>query len=240
MTSLPCPLPGPDASKAGFPDIAPVPSVVAAYQLGLSPVTAAAPDLPYSGPYGHLLPYPYSGPAIPGDSYLPCQLSTAPSQPALQERETGPSCDPTEVPRGAEREGRSWPHLPRRHRSAIPEPPRGPALSEPRSLCVPIGNPSVSAAGRRRGQPCTNRLLGPLKAYSSSQPALGEGRDVSFPGGSASGEGGPYNTGGDGKAWGTFHTLMLGGLRILAFKAHSCLAPPTTRLPAAGRLPRRH
>ncbi|XP_069399264.1 homeobox protein DLX-4 isoform X3 [Ovis canadensis] len=26
MTSLPCPLPGPDASKAGFPDIAPVPS----------------------------------------------------------------------------------------------------------------------------------------------------------------------------------------------------------------------
>lgn len=88
MTSLPCPLPGPDASKAGFPDIAPVPSVVAAYQLGLSPVTAAAPDLPYSGPYGHLLPYPYSGPAIPGDSYLPCQLSTAPSQPALQERET--------------------------------------------------------------------------------------------------------------------------------------------------------
>ncbi|DAA18597.1 homeobox protein DLX-4 [Bos taurus] len=88
MTSLPCPLPGPDASKAVFPDIAPVPSVVAAYQLGLSPATAAAPDLPYSGPYGHLLPYPYTGPAIPGDSYLPCQLSTAPSQPAHQERET--------------------------------------------------------------------------------------------------------------------------------------------------------
>lgn len=91
MTSLPCSLPGPDASKAVFPDIAPVPSVVAAYQLGLSPATAAAPDLPYSGPYGHLLPYPYTGPAIPGDSYLPCQLSTAPSQPAHQERETGKS-----------------------------------------------------------------------------------------------------------------------------------------------------
>ncbi|XP_024601157.1 homeobox protein DLX-4 [Neophocaena asiaeorientalis asiaeorientalis] len=90
MTSLPCPLPGPDASKAVFPDIAPVPSVVAAYQLGLSPATAAASDLPYSGPYGHVLPYPYPGPATPGDSYLPCQLPTAPSQPTLP----GPSDHP--------------------------------------------------------------------------------------------------------------------------------------------------
>lgn len=89
MTSLPCPLPGPDASKAVFPDIAPVPSVVAAYQLGLSPATAAASDLPYSGPYGHVLPYPYPGPATPGDSYLPCQLPTAPSQQSHQEREPG-------------------------------------------------------------------------------------------------------------------------------------------------------
>nr|XP_058903374.1 homeobox protein DLX-4 isoform X2 [Kogia breviceps] len=87
MTSLPCALPGPDASKAVFPDIAPVPSVVAAYQLGLSPATAAASDLPYSGPYGHVLPYPYAGPATPGDSYLPCQLPTAPSQQSHQERE---------------------------------------------------------------------------------------------------------------------------------------------------------
>ena len=92
MTSLPCPLPGPDASKAVFPDIAPVPSVVAAYQLGLSPATAAASDLPYSGPYGHVLPYPYTGPATPGDSYLPCQLPTAPSQQSHQEREPGKSC----------------------------------------------------------------------------------------------------------------------------------------------------
>uniref|UniRef100_A0A8C9JI08 Distal-less homeobox 4 n=1 Tax=Panthera tigris altaica TaxID=74533 RepID=A0A8C9JI08_PANTA len=55
MTSLPCSLPGRDASKAIFPDIAPVPSVVAAYPLGLSPATAVASDLPYSGPYGQLL-----------------------------------------------------------------------------------------------------------------------------------------------------------------------------------------
>ena len=105
------------------------------------------------------------------------------------------------------------------------EPPRGPALSEPRSPGVPIGNPSVSAAGRRRGLSCPNRLLGPLKAYSFSQPALGEGRDISFPGGCASG-GGPHNTGGDGKAWGTFHTLKLGGLRILAFKSRPTLVWP--------------
>uniref|UniRef100_A0A8C3YW67 Distal-less homeobox 4 n=1 Tax=Catagonus wagneri TaxID=51154 RepID=A0A8C3YW67_9CETA len=84
MTSLPCPLPGPDAAKAVFPDIAPVPSVVAAYQVGLSPATAAAPDLPYSGPYGHLLPYSYAGPATPGDSYLPCQLPAASSQPSQE------------------------------------------------------------------------------------------------------------------------------------------------------------
>lgn len=91
MTSLPCPVPGPDPSKAIFPNIAPVPSVVAAYQLGLSPATAAASDLPYSGPYGHLLPYPYAGPATPRDSYLPCQQPAAPSQPAQQEREAGKS-----------------------------------------------------------------------------------------------------------------------------------------------------
>lgn len=84
MSSLPCPLPGPDASKAAFPDAAPVPSVVAAYPLGLSPATAAASDLPYSGPYGHLLPYPYPGLTTPDDAYLPCQQPTAPSQ---QERE---------------------------------------------------------------------------------------------------------------------------------------------------------
>ncbi|XP_037666758.1 homeobox protein DLX-4 [Choloepus didactylus] len=81
MTSLPCPLPGPDASKAVFQDVAPAPSIVAAYPLGLTPATAVAPDLPYSGPYGHLLPYPYTGPATPGDSYLPCQQPAAPSQP---------------------------------------------------------------------------------------------------------------------------------------------------------------
>ncbi|XP_058560246.1 homeobox protein DLX-4 [Neofelis nebulosa] len=80
MTSLPCSLPGRDASKAIFPDIAPVPSVVAAYPLGLSPATAVASDLPYSGPYGHLLPYSYTAPATPGDSYLPCQQPAAPSQ----------------------------------------------------------------------------------------------------------------------------------------------------------------
>ncbi|KAL0597565.1 Homeobox protein DLX-4 [Plecturocebus cupreus] len=81
MTSLPCPLPGRDASKALFPDFAPVPSVVAAYPLGLSPTTAASPDLSYSRPYGHLLSHPYTGPANPGDSYLPCQQPAALSQP---------------------------------------------------------------------------------------------------------------------------------------------------------------
>lgn len=80
MTSLPCPLPGRDATKAIFPDIAPVPSVVAAYPLGLSPATAAASDLPYPGPYSHLLPYPYTGTAAPGDSYVPCQQLVTPSQ----------------------------------------------------------------------------------------------------------------------------------------------------------------
>lgn len=88
MTSLPCSLPGRDASKAIFPDIAPVPSVVAAYPLGLSPATAVASDLPYSGPYGHLLPYSYTAPATPGDSYLPCQQPAAPSQ---QEPKAGKS-----------------------------------------------------------------------------------------------------------------------------------------------------
>ena len=95
------------------------------------------------------------------------------------------------------------------------------ALSEPRSPSVLAGNPSVGAAGRRRGLPCTTGLLGPLKADYSSQPALGEGRDGHFSGGCASVEGGPYNRGGDDKPWGTFHTLKLGGVLILAFKAHS-------------------
>ncbi|XP_004378007.1 homeobox protein DLX-4 [Trichechus manatus latirostris] len=81
MTSLPCPLLGQDASKAIFPDLAPARSVVAAYPLGLPSATAAASDLSYSGRYGHLLPYPYTRPATPGDSYLPSQQAAAPSQP---------------------------------------------------------------------------------------------------------------------------------------------------------------
>ncbi|KAM8812777.1 homeobox protein DLX-4 [Rhynchonycteris naso] len=89
MSSLPCPLPGPNASKAVFPDIAPTPPVVAAYPLGLSPATSAASDLPFSGPYRHLLPYPYTGPVTPADAYLPCQPPTAPSQLSQQEREEG-------------------------------------------------------------------------------------------------------------------------------------------------------
>lgn len=89
MSSLPYPLPGRDASKAVFPDISPVPSVVAAYPLGLSHATAATSDLSYSGPYGHLLSYPYTGPATPADAYLPCQQPTAPSQTSQQEREAG-------------------------------------------------------------------------------------------------------------------------------------------------------
>lgn len=90
MSSLPCPLPGLDASKAVFPDIAPVPSVVAAYPLGLSPATAGASDFPYSGPYGHLLPYPYpAGPTTPADAYLPCQQPAAPAPPSQQQREAG-------------------------------------------------------------------------------------------------------------------------------------------------------
>ncbi|XP_006107715.1 homeobox protein DLX-4 [Myotis lucifugus] len=92
MSSVPCPLPGLDASNAVFPDIAPVQSVVAAYPLGLSPATAGASDLPYSGPYGHLLPYPYTaGPTTPADAYLPCQQPAAPS---LQEREADPERPP--------------------------------------------------------------------------------------------------------------------------------------------------
>lgn len=83
MTSLPCPLPGRDASKAVFPDLSPLPS------LGLLPATTASPDLPYSGPYGHLLSYPYTGPATPSDSYLPCQQPAAPAQPL---------CGPAEHP----------------------------------------------------------------------------------------------------------------------------------------------
>ncbi|XP_057357352.1 homeobox protein DLX-4 isoform X1 [Manis pentadactyla] len=101
MTSLPCPHPGRDVSKAIFQDIAPVASVVAAYPLGLPPATAVASDLPYSGPYGHLLPYSYTAPAIPGDSYLPCQQPAVPSQPSQQEREADsekrpPSPEPSE------------------------------------------------------------------------------------------------------------------------------------------------
>ncbi|KAG8514839.1 Homeobox protein DLX-4 [Galemys pyrenaicus] len=89
MTALPCPIPGRDATKAIFPDIAPVPSVVAAYPLGLSPTTAAASDLPYPGRYSHLLPYSYAGPAAPGDSYLPCQQLLTPSQASQQEPQAG-------------------------------------------------------------------------------------------------------------------------------------------------------
>lgn len=82
MTSLPCPLPDHGASNVVFPDLAPAPSVVAAYRLGLSSGTAASPDLSYSQSYGHLLSYSYPGPATPGDSYLPRQQqSAAPSQP---------------------------------------------------------------------------------------------------------------------------------------------------------------
>lgn len=45
------------------------------------------------------------------------------------------------------------------------------ALSEPRSPSLLAGNPSVGAAGRRRGLPCTTGLLGPLKATTlASQP----------------------------------------------------------------------
>ncbi|XP_036197908.1 homeobox protein DLX-4 [Myotis myotis] len=92
MSSVPCPLPGLDASNAVFPDIAPAPSVVAAYPLGLSPATAGASDLPCSGPYGHLLPYPYTaGPTTPADAYLPRQQPAAPS---LQEREADPERPP--------------------------------------------------------------------------------------------------------------------------------------------------
>ncbi|XP_021095967.1 homeobox protein DLX-4 [Heterocephalus glaber] len=81
MTSLPCPLPGRDACKAVFQDLVPVPSVVAAYPLGVSPATAASPDLSYSGPFGHLLSYSYTRPATLEDSYLSCQQPAAPSQP---------------------------------------------------------------------------------------------------------------------------------------------------------------
>ncbi|KAK2488526.1 hypothetical protein MC885_002338 [Smutsia gigantea] len=87
MTSLPCPLPGLDASKATFPDIAPVASAVTSYPLGLPLATAVASDLHYSGPYGHLLPYSYTAPETPGDSYLPCQQPAVPFQPSQQERQ---------------------------------------------------------------------------------------------------------------------------------------------------------
>ncbi|XP_062965142.1 homeobox protein DLX-4 [Cynocephalus volans] len=103
MTSLPCSLPGREGSKAVFPDLAPVPSVVATYPLGLSPATATSPDLSYSGPHGHLLPYPYTGPATPGDSYLPCQQSAAHSQPL---------CGPTESPQELEADSEKPPLSP--------------------------------------------------------------------------------------------------------------------------------
>ncbi|XP_004707122.1 homeobox protein DLX-4 [Echinops telfairi] len=80
MTSLPCPLLGRDASKAVFPDLAPAPLPAAAYPLGLPSTAASVPGFSYSGPYGHLLPYPYTGPATPGDSYLPCQQVAAAPQ----------------------------------------------------------------------------------------------------------------------------------------------------------------
>ncbi|XP_032284403.1 homeobox protein DLX-4 [Phoca vitulina] len=100
MTSLPCPFPGRDASKAIFPDIAPVPSVVATYPLGLSPATAVASDLPYSGPYGHLLSYSYTAPATPGDSYLSCQQPAAPSQ---QDPKAGKSGHPRQMEADSEK-----------------------------------------------------------------------------------------------------------------------------------------
>ncbi|EDM05742.1 distal-less homeobox 4 (predicted) [Rattus norvegicus] len=96
MTSLPCPLPGLGPSNVVFPDLAPASSVVAAYQLGLSPGTAASPDLSFSQTYGHLLSYSYPGPATPGDSYLSSQQqSAAPSRPFHQ---------PTEHPQELEAE----------------------------------------------------------------------------------------------------------------------------------------
>lgn len=81
--------------------------------------------------------------------------------------------------------------------------------------------------------------LGPLRAYSSCQLALGR-EEVTFPGGSTLGwGGGGYSRGGCGKHRSTFHTLMLGGVRLLASRPIS-RAPPTTPLPAVGSLPRRH
>nr|XP_030695737.1 homeobox protein DLX-4 isoform X1 [Globicephala melas] len=247
MTSLPCPLPGPDASKAVFPDIAPVPSVVAAYQLGLSPATAAASDLPYSGPYGHVLPYPYTGPATPGDSYLPCQLPTAPSQQSHQEwepewRSWGLPDRKRGTPRPPPSRGRAVPRprfLERLGReaggdqisrggtaSAIQQRPRGPALPALRSLRTPVtfraGREPLRGCGRaEEGAALHHRASRAPESHYSSQPALADGRDGHFSGGCASGEGGPYNRGGDGKPWGTFHTLKLGRVLILAFKAHS-------------------
>ncbi|XP_048222955.1 homeobox protein DLX-4 [Perognathus longimembris pacificus] len=98
MTSLPCPLPGEDASKVDFPDLAPVPSVVAAYPLSMSPTTAAFPDLSFSRPYGHLLSYSYTAPATSGDSYLSYQQPGAPNQPFH-----GPAEHPQEPEAGCEK-----------------------------------------------------------------------------------------------------------------------------------------
>lgn len=83
MTSLPCPLPDRGASNLVFPDLAPAPSVVAAYPFVLSPRTAASPDLSYSQSYGHLLSHSYPGPATSGDSYLPRQATFGGAVPAL-------------------------------------------------------------------------------------------------------------------------------------------------------------
>lgn len=100
MSALPCPLPGLDASKAVFPDVAPVPPAVAAYPLGLSPATAGASEVPYSGPYGHLLPYPHpAGPTPPADAYLPGQQPAAP--PPQQEREAGKDAAAALAPPGS-------------------------------------------------------------------------------------------------------------------------------------------
>ncbi|XP_036889420.1 homeobox protein DLX-4 isoform X2 [Sturnira hondurensis] len=129
MSSLPCPLLGRDASKAVFPDIAPVPSVVAPYPLGLSPATAAASDLPYSGQYGHLLPYPYTGPATPSDAYLPCQQPTEPSQPSQQEREADSSWDPS----GACRRDAEKPSLSPEPSERLPQAPTK-KLRKPRTI----------------------------------------------------------------------------------------------------------
>ncbi|OBS77393.1 hypothetical protein A6R68_16106 [Neotoma lepida] len=119
MTSLPCPLPGHDTSNVVFPDLAPAPSVVAAYSLGLSPETAASPDLSYSQLYAHLLSFSYPGPTTPGDSYLPSQqLSATRSQlfhrPAAHPQELEAESEkPVLSPEPCHQEGTRKLHTPR-------------------------------------------------------------------------------------------------------------------------------